>query len=460
MKFKKAMCLALTGVMLSAVGVGMLAGCEISNKPKEDDTVDADINKEASVFLNVGVLQKTPEKNLMQTWINAFQKKYPEVSLTITKQYSSMGDLVGFQSAGALPDICWTAGDQHAPYSDPQRVGGAYFRDLSGLEGCSEFLEGFYDEIIPTTHLSANDSGVYFVPRDYNRLVIYYNKTIFDKMGIPTPSDSWTWNEFLETCTKLQTKTNDIQCKKAIEWRNWAPVHYTMVRNFGADYVNSQGNFVFNSDAGEACYSWYEDWMDNTAVIGEGGSFGSYSPSGNAASTPAAAMMVDTYAKLSDYATRAELNNWELQVAAFPNYVQDDGSDGYVGVGCSGYGITTACTDQTKIDWAWKFLKWCMSMEGYNTVADLGVVCPALKVMRDAGEWLNFDVGGTVINYNAFVAENGFDLDVNFQSKLTNTKNQTALVDSVQKFWNDAGTASWSTLVGDLKLNFDSARVN
>ncbi len=451
---KKVMC--IFAAVLLALSVFAIAGCKVSNTQKPDSEVKPDENKEASVFLNVGVLQKSSEKNLMQTWINAFQKKYPEVSITISKTYSSMSDLITYKTSNALPDICWTAGDQHAEYSDPLNMG--YFRNLadeSKFDGSAKFFGGFYDELIDTTHLHGGDDGIWFVPRDYNRLVIYYNKTVFDQMGLALPTDTWTWNDFTSICNKLVAGANGVKCKKAIEWRNWAPVHYTMARNFGADYIDDTGRFTFDTDEGKACFDWYKNWVKDIAVIGQGGTFGSYSS--RSAATPAAAMMIDTYANLCDYATRAELNGWELNVAAFPNFEQPDGKAGYAGVGCSGYAITTTCTDETKLEWAWKFLKWCMSLEGYNAVSELGVLCPALKNMRNMGEWLNFDVGGTVINYNAYVADNTRGLDVNFQGKLSNTTNQGILVSGALTFWNNAPSGNWSTEVADFKSYYESA---
>ncbi len=454
MKSKKLVCLGLSAVLLASVAA--FAGCNFANTQKPGDDVDADDNKEASVFLTVGVHQNSAEKRLMQTWINAFQKKYPEVSITITKQYSAMSSLIEYKTGGTLPDICWTAGDQHAEYSDPVNMG--YFRNLADeekFEGSAQFYSGFYDELIETTQLYQGEGGRWFVPRDYNRLVVYYNKTIFDAMDIPVPTDDWTWEQFNETCQKLMTKTNDVKCNKAIEWRNWAPLHYTMVKNFGASYVGSDGRFEFDSAEGKACYDWYRNWIRSSAVVGEGGSFSAYSS--RSAATPAAAMLVDTYAKLADYAARAETNNWELNVAAFPNFKQEDGGDGYTGVGCSGYAITTTCTDETKLEWAWKFLKWCMSPEGYDTVADIGVLCPALKEMNNSGEWLNYDVGGTVINYNAYVATSSNDLDVNFQSVLPSTTDQGHLVSCALTMWNNAPTTDWNSAISKFKSTYESA---
>ena len=388
----------------AALSVTAATGCSVSNRKPDDGGIDADHNTEASVHLTVGTLMDTNEKNLMQTWINEFQKKNKEVSIEITKTYNSMPELINYQSNKTMPDICWTAGDQHASYSDPENLG--YFQNLADEEkfpGSAEFFGGFYDQVVETTHYRNGDTGNWFVPRDYNRLAIFFNMTVFQKLNVALPQDGWTWEEFMNTCRALKA----AGCANAVEWRNWAPVHSTMVKNFGAQYVSESGQFAFDSTAGSNVYQWYNEFIkgskdvQSVAVVGEGALFGSYSSKSEGA--PKAAMVVDTYARLGYYTGRARQNGWVCDAVSFPNYKQTDGSDGYVGAGCSGYAITTSCADATEREWAWKFLKWCMSEEGYDAVASLGVVCPALESMRDSGKWTSYESNGYVVNYRALV---------------------------------------------------------
>lgn len=44
---------------------------------------------------------------------------------------------------------------------------------------------------------------LYAVPRDISTLVIFYNRDLFRKNGIPSPPDDWTFEEFLHTAQKL-----------------------------------------------------------------------------------------------------------------------------------------------------------------------------------------------------------------------------------------------------------------
>ena len=52
------------------------------------------------------------------------------------------------------------------------------------------------------------DGQLYFLPKDYSTLAVYYNKTIFDEAGVAYPEDGWTWDDLLSTAQALTQDTN------------------------------------------------------------------------------------------------------------------------------------------------------------------------------------------------------------------------------------------------------------
>ena len=44
---------------------------------------------------------------------------------------------------------------------------------------------------------------LYAVPRDVSNLVVFYNKDLFDKLGVAYPRKDWTFDEYLKTAEKL-----------------------------------------------------------------------------------------------------------------------------------------------------------------------------------------------------------------------------------------------------------------
>ncbi len=52
------------------------------------------------------------------------------------------------------------------------------------------------------------EGRIYGLPRDFNTYVVFYNKTLFDKYGIPYPKVNWDWKDFLEIAKKLTRDVN------------------------------------------------------------------------------------------------------------------------------------------------------------------------------------------------------------------------------------------------------------
>lgn len=90
----------------------------------------------------------------------------------------------------------------------------------------------------------------------------------------------------------------------------------------------------------------------------------------------------------------------------------------YVGVGCTGYAITSLAATRvsehaetkegtnekmTNADYAWLFLKYIVSEEGQNAIGETGMGVPSLMSMKDSGTWMEY--GSADLNHEAFVEE-------------------------------------------------------
>lgn len=64
------------------------------------------------------------------------------------------------------------------------------------------------DEYFPQALNALSWQGkLYAIPRDVSNIVVYYNKDLFDKKGVPYPKLNWTQADFLKTAQKLTDKT-------------------------------------------------------------------------------------------------------------------------------------------------------------------------------------------------------------------------------------------------------------
>ena len=70
----------------------------------------------------------------------------------------------------------------------------------------ANFLEEFpkRSEYYPQALDALSYNGkLYAIPRDVSNLVIFYNKDLFDKKGVPYPASDWTFEDFLKTVQQL-----------------------------------------------------------------------------------------------------------------------------------------------------------------------------------------------------------------------------------------------------------------
>ena len=76
--------------------------------------------------------------------------------------------------------------------------------DLSKLKSDFEY-DKFYDKSLQTMSWQGK---IYAVPRDVSNLVVFYNKDLFKKYGIPYPKAGWTYDEFVKAAQKLTHAPN------------------------------------------------------------------------------------------------------------------------------------------------------------------------------------------------------------------------------------------------------------
>lgn len=181
---------------------------------------------------------------------------------------------------------------------------------MSELEGADAFFGGFYDALIETTHATATDDAVWFVPRDYNALVVYYNQTLFDAAGVALPQQGWTWTDFENTCAQLMASG---QVLKAVEYdMAWPPFSLTMMANYGSKYFNDDGTIALRSDETQACFNMLQEFNTKYAQQGTGGGFAQYTEGGKNIG-----MFIDVRPSLPEIAAVAAASGWKLGAVSF-----------------------------------------------------------------------------------------------------------------------------------------------
>jgi multiple sugar transport system substrate-binding protein len=155
-----------------------------------------------------------------------------------------------------------TAGLQADNYPDIAYI---YGSDLANLAGSKQLLdlseavdkgEIKWDNFESAAQAAATvDGRPRALPAFIDNLAVVYNKKIFDKAGVPAPSDDWTWDQFLATAAKLNDADAGIAGfgwpgtgDEDTTWRIWP-----LVWQSGGDVVAEDGKSVaFDGPSGKA----------------------------------------------------------------------------------------------------------------------------------------------------------------------------------------------------------------
>jgi multiple sugar transport system substrate-binding protein len=140
-----------------------------------------------------------------QTLTNAFQEKYPDITVNLLHIPSQSE----YRTRVAADLVAGTAAD--VILFNYRRY--AQFADKGALEALSPYLEkssliqesDFYSQALEPFRYN---NQVYCIPQNLSSLVVYYNQDLFTQAGVPFPQAGWTWDDFLSTAQALTGDTN------------------------------------------------------------------------------------------------------------------------------------------------------------------------------------------------------------------------------------------------------------
>lgn len=102
------------------------------------------------------------------------------------------------------PDFFWMTQELISKYAELGAIA-----DLTSEFEASERLtpEEYYEGVIAS---AVYEDKYYGLPWIANPMMVYYNKTMFEDLGVemPAETDDWTWEEFIETARQLTGKEN------------------------------------------------------------------------------------------------------------------------------------------------------------------------------------------------------------------------------------------------------------
>lgn len=360
------------------------------------------------VELTIGVVNAPAEIKIANAFIKAYQaqpgnenKEIKVVKITDTYDTWVQRQLY----VDKLPDMI-----QVYDYSSE------FWTYMNMLEPISEYMardgikeSDYYESVIEMAKSKEGDNNMYWVPRDYNKVVVCYNTKMFELAGIEKPSDDWTFEEFKTICEKLLAAKDAITDYSGTPYfwpadmrLQWAASYYPVISSYGGGLIDKANAKAFeNLDAVKKGFDYYLSYADEGLCV-------TVDDTTDAFANKQTAMI---FTSRPDVPTYDQYLDGEIDFASFP-ILSDATETSYIGMGCTGYGITASCPDEEK-DMAWDFLKFVMSKEGQNAFSKTGSGIPMLKALAEDSE-AEFKKAFEGKNNEAFVKFSERDIPMNY----------------------------------------------
>ena len=400
-------------LIIPLLTVAGLVGCTNENDPNA---------------IKVAIVSDSAESDTM----NNFIKKYKAIpgnehkKINVVKMGSSYDDYVFKSYLKNGPADIIQVYDYSCEYyanANLDGLGTSLLKPISSYmqrDGINE--SDFYESIIEMTKCKTDSNDMYWVPRDYNKVVCAFNKKIFDLVDIPYPTQNWTWNDLVSLCNQLNTQEVRNKVRQYSGSVNFFPidlnlsfpaVYYPILKSFGVDLIDKDTRTCFGNtnekvNAAKSAWNKLLTLADSKLAAPANGTQIPFT-------NKQAAMMFIVRPNLPTYVK--SLGNDAIDFVPLPTYNDlGEGQTSYVGMGCTGYGITSACSDE-KMEAAWDFLKFIISEQGQNAFSESGAGIPCLKALAndENAVFKQYLVTDTYHpNHEAFTAYPERDIGMNF----------------------------------------------
>ncbi|CAG7646242.1 hypothetical protein PAESOLCIP111_05122 [Paenibacillus solanacearum] len=194
----------LTLGLAALAGISLVTGC--NNKTLDTGTAS---EKHDPVTLRLGMFAgKLSDEEFNQYIVEPVKKKYPWI--TIERELFEKGrSLAQLVASGETPDIVWhnNIGSSLGDYIE---LGLA--TPLTELIQKYKFdLNRIEPESLDAVKAATRRDDLIGLPYTRHFSVMFYNKDLFDRFGVPYPTDNMTWDQAYELSKKVTKLENGIQ---------------------------------------------------------------------------------------------------------------------------------------------------------------------------------------------------------------------------------------------------------
>lgn len=321
---------------------------------------------DGQVSLSYGIWDQN-QKPALEKIVEDFEQANPDidVKIQVTPYEQYFTKLQAAAGGGKAPDVFWMNGPNFQLYAS-----NGVLAPITEQVEKDDVDTSVYPEAL--TDLYSLDGKLYGLPKDFDTIGLWYNKTLFDDADVAYPDESWTWDDLRDAAAKLSDK-------------NAGTFGLTAALEGQQDYYNTifqAGGHVVSDDGKTSGY-------DDPATI-EGLRF--WTDLIDAGSSPSLKQMTDTLPlQWFESGKTAMFYGGSWNVAEFKKneYTKDkvdvaplpQGEERAAVI----HGLANVVSAKTEhADAAWEFVKYLGSEEAAETQAETGTVIPAFDGTQKA----------------------------------------------------------------------------
>ncbi len=315
------------------------------------------------------------EAEAWATVVKGFEVAHPEIKVTVeVADWDSYWEKLRVQMAGGTPPDVFA---MDAPLYMDWQARGVLLNLQPYLDREPALLDGVYPVTLEAYRTA---DGIYGLPRDFQTIVLYYNKDMFDAGGVAYPTDAWTYDD-LRTAAKALTLDKDGD-GSTDQWGFWdggydmEPFWGALVWAYGGDVVNAgEGKTLIGSPEATAAFQLMSDmWVGDKSMPTEQqlAQFG-----WDGFLSGVAAMGVSGHWSVPEYS--AVTFKWDI--APMPLGPAGRATS----VNSAGFVIAR---DSKNPDAAWEFVKYAFSDAGQSELAKVGLAIPVRKSVAESDAYL------------------------------------------------------------------------
>lgn len=227
MKMKK----IIAAVLVAAMGTSLLAGCGGGGDNGGDNGgANGGADSASAVQLKIwDANQKNGIDTICKEW-TAESGVAVEVEVVDWDNYWTL--LEAGASGGEMPDVFWMHSNNIQKYMDAELL-----LNLNSYIDADEAIDmgNYYEDIVD---LYTQDDGTHYgIPKDYDTIALWYNKTMFDEAGLAYPDNTWTWDDLYEA-GKALTKADGSQYGLTGNTDSNQEFYYNLIYGYGGKVIN------------------------------------------------------------------------------------------------------------------------------------------------------------------------------------------------------------------------------